>query len=205
MKLSREGQKMRSELVRQSIIDTALEMGKKEGFDSISIRKIINKMEYSTGVFYHHFKDKQEILEAIEMEETKKLHSDIAKVHDENKDFVYNTTAVFHMITKLAYKEPEIYNLVVLRKYKRKENTNENPRSSSGPRWITVISQSIQKGIQSGDLKEMDPTRAAYSIWSSFLGFNLLISYEKDLTLDEVEEMFQVQMNIILKGVLKHE
>ncbi len=202
--MSREGQKMRSELVRQSIIDTALEIGKKEGFDSLSIRKIINKMEYSTGVVYHHFKDKQEILDVIEMEETKKLHSDIAKLHDENKDFVYNTTAVFHMITRLSYKEPEIYNLVVLRKYKRKEN-NENSRASSRPMWITMISQSIQKGIQSGDIKEMDPTRAAYSIWSSFLGFNLMISYEKDLTLNEVEEMFQVQMNIILKGVLKHE
>lgn len=139
------------------------------------------------------------------MEETKKLYIDIAKLYDENKDFVYNTTAVFHMVTRLAYNEPEIYNLVVLRKYKRKENTNENPRESSSPRWITTISESIKKGIQSGDLKEMDPTRAAYSIWSSFLGFNLLISYEKELTLNEVEEMFQVQMNIILKGVLKHE
>lgn len=203
--MAREGQKIRSELVRQTIIDTALEMGKKEGFDSISIRKIINKMQYSTGVVYHHFKDKQEILDAIEMEETKKLYARIAMIHDDKKDFVHNTKEVFHMVTRLAHEEPEIYNLVVLRKYRRKEDNNETHEKSSKPMWITKISESIEKGIKSGKLKEMDPMRAAYSVWSSFLGLNLLISYDKDLTVEEVEEMFQVHMNIILKGILKNE
>lgn len=203
--LAREGQRIRSELVRNTIISTALEMGKEEGFDSISIRKIINKMQYSTGVVYHHFKDKQEILDAIEMEETKKLYARIATTHDDKKDFLYNTKAVFHMITRLAYEEPEIYNLVVLRKYRRKEDNHETHDKSSKPMWIAKISESIEKGIKSGLIKEMDPMRAAYSVWSSFLGLNLLISYDKDLTIEEVEDMFQVHMNIILKGILKHE
>ena len=48
--MAREDQKMRSEQVRQAILDTALKMGMGEGFDELSIRKIIKEMNYSTGI-----------------------------------------------------------------------------------------------------------------------------------------------------------
>ena len=44
--MAREDQKMRSEQVRQAILDTALKMGMGEGFDELSIRKIIKEMNY---------------------------------------------------------------------------------------------------------------------------------------------------------------
>ncbi len=75
--MAREDQKMRSEQVRQAILDTALEMGMREGFDELSIRKIIKEMNYSTGIIYYHFKDKQEIIDAIEEKETEWLKSTI--------------------------------------------------------------------------------------------------------------------------------
>lgn len=194
--MSREDQKMRSETVRQTILNTALEMGIREGFESISVRKIINEMKYSTGVVYHHFKDKQEIIDAIEAEETNKLYTAITDLLDDTKDIVCNMEAVFHLITRLAFEEPEKYNLVVLHKYSR--------RNSNQPKWISYISENLKDGIQAGLIKEMDVDKSAFSIWSSFLGFNLLISRHTNLTIEEVEEMFQVQIDIIWKGVLNN-
>ena len=152
--MPREEQKMRSEHIRQAILDTALEIGIKEGFEEVSIRKIIKQMNYSTGVVYHHFKDKQEIINAIETAQTQWLHSQIKELLDPNKDIAAEMKTVFYRITRLAYEEPE---------------------------------------------------KAAFSIWSSFLGFNLMISTHTDLTWEQAEEMFQVQLNMILKGVLSHE
>ena len=68
--MARDEQRERSEKVRQAILDTAMEMGLREGFDEVSIRKITQKMKYSTGVVYHHFKERQEIIDAIEQAET---------------------------------------------------------------------------------------------------------------------------------------
>ncbi len=193
--MAREEQKMRSESVRQAILDTALEIGMKEGFEELSIRKIINQMKYSTGVVYHHFKDKQEIIDAIEAAETNWLQGQIKELLDESKDVAAEIETVFKRILKLAFEEPEKYNLIVLHKYSR--------RKSKQPGWIKHLSKRLQDGINTGLIKEMDTEKAAFAIWSSFLGFHLMISRQRELTMEEAEEMFKVQLNIILKGVLQ--
>lgn len=195
--MAREEQKMRSEVVRQTILDTALEIGITEGFEAVSIRKIIQKMQYSTGVVYHHFKDKQEIIDAIEIAETGWLRSQITELLDDKKDVITNMKAVFHRILLLAYEEPEKYNLIVLHKYSRSK--------SNKPEWISHISQNLKEGMEAGFIKKMDSEKAAFSIWSSFLGFNLMISRYTDLTLENAEELFSTQFDIILGGILNHE
>lgn len=191
--MARDEQKERSEKVRQAILDTAMEMGLKEGFDEISIRKITQKMKYSTGVVYHHFKERQEIIDAIEEAETLRLNAIIASVQDASKDVLQNMEATFHGVTLLAYEEPELYNLIVLRKYSRKTPVR--------PRWIEYLSGHLKAGMDSGLIRPMDPDRVAISVWSSFLGFNLMISRLPALPPDEVEAMFRTQFDVLLRGI----
>jgi AcrR family transcriptional regulator len=195
--MAREEQKMRSERIRQAILDAALEIGIKEGFEEVSIRKIVKKMKYSTGVVYHHFKDKQEIIDDIEFTEAEWLHAQITELLDSTKDILSEMETVFHRIMKLAFEEPEKYNLIVLHKYNK-----GNPDQS---KWISYLSEKLKKGVEAGLIKEIDSKKAAFSIWSSFLGFNLMISRYTELTMEQAEEMFQVQFDIILKGVLLNE
>lgn len=195
--MAREEQKMRSEMVRQEILDTALEIGIQEGFEEVSIRKIIKKMKYSTGVIYHHFKDKQEIIDAIEQTQTAWLRAQLTELLDNKQNIVSEMETVFHRVMKLAFEEPEKYNLIVLHKYSR--------RNSGQPEWISHLGKNLKKGMEAGLIKEMDWEKAAFSVWSSFLGFNLMISRHQDLTWEQAEEMFRVQFDIILKGVLSHE
>ena len=195
--MAREEQKMRSGLVRQAILDTALDIGIREGFEGVSIRKIIKEMKYSTGIIYHHFKDKQEIIDAIEQKETEWLRSKIMELLKDNDDILSKMEMVFHMIMKLAFEEPEKYNLIVLHKYSRK-----NPGQSG---WISYLARELKEAMNEGKIRKMDCEKAAFSVWSSFLGFNLMISRHIDLTTDEAEEMFKVQFDIILKGVISNE
>jgi len=195
--MAREEQKMRGELIRQAILDTALEIGISEGFEEVSIRKIIKKMKYSTGVIYHYFKDKQEIIDAIEFTQTEWLSTQITELLDINKNILSEMETVFHRIMKLALEEPEKYNLIVLHKYSRK--------NYGQPKWISYLSEKLRAGMEAGLIKVIDSDKAAFSIWSSFLGFNLMISRHTDLTIEQAEEMFRVQFDIILKGVLSND
>lgn len=193
--MARDEQKERSEKVRQAILDTAMEMGLKEGFDEVSIRKITQKMKYSTGVVYHHFKERQDIIDAIEEAETLRLNAVIASVQDEAKNVLENMEDTFHRVTLLAREEPELYNLIVLRKYSRK--------APEKPRWLGFLSGRLKAGMDAGLIREMDPDRAAFSVWSSFLGFNLMVSRLQALPLDEVEGMFRTQFDVLLRGIRK--
>lgn len=195
--MAREDQKMRSEQVRQAILDTALKMGMGEGFDELSIRKIIKEMNYSTGIIYYHFKDKQEIIDAIEEKETEWLKNKIMGIIQPEMDILLEMEKVFHMIMRLAVEEPEKYNLIVLQKYSR--------RKPAKPGWILYLASRLEKVMEEGRIRKMDSEKMAFSIWSSFLGFNLMLSRYPDLAPDEAEKMFRIQFDILLKGVLVNE
>lgn len=191
--MARDEQKLRSEAVRQAILDTAYEMGLQEGFEAVTVRKIINKMKYSTGVVYHHFKDKQEIIDAIEEAETKRLRAVITAIIDEKADFISNMRAVFRRVMLLALEEPEKYNLIVLHKYSR--------HKTGLPEWISYIAGNLKKSMQEGTVRPLDADKAAFAVWSSFLGFDLMISRLSGLSPETAEELFNAQFDIILNGL----
>src|ERR1035438_1121367 len=51
--------------LRDEILDAARALFVKEGYESVSIRKIADKVEYATGTIYLYFRDKAEILDRI--------------------------------------------------------------------------------------------------------------------------------------------
>jgi len=53
------------EQIKSKIFDAASEIIIDEGLAKLSIRKIADKIEYSPGVIYNYFKDKNEIVELI--------------------------------------------------------------------------------------------------------------------------------------------
>ena len=193
--MARDEQKLRSEQVRKAILDIAMEMGIREGFDSVSIRKIIHQMNYSTGVVYHHFKDRQEIIDAIEEEETARLNGIIRSLQDASKNVLENMETTFRRVTQLAFEEPEKYNLIVMHKYSRK-----SPKNLA---WLPYLSGNLRKGMEGGLIREMDPDKAAFTVWSSFLGFNLMVSRMRELAAEEVEALFRAQFDLILRGIAR--
>ena len=51
--------------LREEILDAARTLFVKDGYESVSIRKIAEKVEYAPGTIYLYFKDKAEILDKI--------------------------------------------------------------------------------------------------------------------------------------------
>jgi AcrR family transcriptional regulator len=194
--MSRDDQKTRSEQVRQAILDTALQIGMEEGFEAVSIRRIVDRMKYSTGVIYHHFQDKQEIIDAIEAAESQRFFAMIRGMQDETKGFLENMRTTFHRTMLLALEEPEKYNLIVLHKYSR-----HNP---AAPMFLGYLSTHLQQAMDAGQLRKTDPERLAFCLWSSFLGFHLALS-RSGMEVTAAEALFDEQYSMILQGILYSE
>lgn len=61
------------EHIRKIIFDAASDIIIEDGFEMLSIRKIADRIEYSPGVIYNYFKDKNEIVERIIAENIKRI------------------------------------------------------------------------------------------------------------------------------------
>ena len=56
--MSRQHQQERSEAVKQMILEAALEIELEDGEDKVTVRRIGEKIGYSTGVIYYHFRSR---------------------------------------------------------------------------------------------------------------------------------------------------
>ncbi len=195
--MDREAQRERSDALKQDIIDTALEIGLNEGFEAVSIRKIVGTLRYSTSVVYYHFKNKQEIIDAVVERETQRVNGIVRAAIDESASAVENIKNTFHAVTMLALREPETYRLVVPRKF--------GERSAARQPWLDNLTGVLLKAMASGEIRKMDAGRAAFAIWSSFLGFHILLSLQPELNMKQAEAMFEVQFDILMNGVLSRE
>jgi AcrR family transcriptional regulator len=59
--------------LRRVILDAAREIFAREGYESFSMRKLAEKIEYSPGSIYLHFKNKEELFETLVEESFERL------------------------------------------------------------------------------------------------------------------------------------
>ena len=64
--------------MRERIINVAIEMFVKEGYEKTSIRNIAEKIEYSPATIYLYYKDKDELLYDVQAQAFEKLDETIA-------------------------------------------------------------------------------------------------------------------------------
>ena len=61
-RLNIETKEMRNKKLKQQIFDVALQMMKEVGFENITLRMICQEANISTGMFYQHFENKEDLL-----------------------------------------------------------------------------------------------------------------------------------------------
>ena len=191
--MGRNDQQKRSEEVRRLIIETTMQIIKEEGFDSVSIRKISDRMGYSTGVIYYHFKDKQEIIDTIHEQADTQIKEIVQKFFKEDTGCLEMIKNVFYGIMQIAVKQRDMFDLVVMNKYSDR-NEKINP-------WLDIIASVLDRAVLNGEIKPLDTYQSAFAIWSSFLGFNYMIIKIDDIDMAKADKMFETMSEIMFGGL----
>ncbi|WP_313371334.1 TetR/AcrR family transcriptional regulator, partial [Sedimentibacter sp.] len=139
--------------VKQHILNVAMELFYEKGYDNTSINAIIENVGVSKGAFYHYFKSKEDVLEAVagrhievEITITKKAAEERYLNALEKINKVFNevlTHKVLDMgerqkISKFFESEGNV-------KFQRK--VVENKIKLLTPLYLSIIKQGIMEGI----------------------------------------------------------
>ncbi len=100
------------EKVRVAILTTAWQMVKEEGWQSLSIRKIADAIEYSVPVIYDHFESKEAILIEFANEGLRLLTKKIQQAKEKSDDPVEQLKAMADAYWHFALKNKEYYQLM---------------------------------------------------------------------------------------------
>lgn len=195
--MGRERQIQKNEETRKAILNTAISIGLDEGFDELSIRKITDKLGYSAGIVYHYFKDKQEILDTIHTKTSMELKNAVEECIEEDRSFEENIKVVFNMLSEISIYEPELFKLILLNKY-----SHDN---QSVDVWLDMIVHCVELGIQSGELRHIDPEVTSHILLNSFIVTQMVLENRQNADESMIERVFDSELDVILNGILRRE
>lgn len=98
---------------RRFLMDALMNLILEEGYDSVTVREIVQKAGVNRSTFYLHFRDKQDILSHMEDEILNELassvrnpsftHESALRDYEESGEPIYSAVALFKHIEKYAH------------------------------------------------------------------------------------------------------
>lgn len=174
--------------MKDDILAAARDISNQEGFASISIRKIAQKIEYTPSIIYHYFSSKEDILEQLLESGYLKLTTALASskmISDDPEDILSTMTRTY---IEEALKIPEEFAIV---------HTDSSPNvikhtsflfkgASEKRKAIQLIKKCIIDMHQKEGWEEEKVELTAQSIAAATMGLALKIIVEKNL--DEAQK-----------------
>jgi AcrR family transcriptional regulator len=100
-----------AERTRDVIIEAARELFVRDGYESVSVRRIASKAGVSHGTIYLHFRDKDDLLLQISEEQFARLFGRLRRL-PRSKDPLVRLEATFREIVLFGFSQPHEYLLM---------------------------------------------------------------------------------------------
>lgn len=109
----KERREREREEIRSVILDAARELFVQDGYESVSMRKIADRIEYSPTAIYFHFKDKEALLKEICAHDFLALAHDMAALQ-QVADPIERLRGAGHAYIEFGVRNPNHYRLMFM-------------------------------------------------------------------------------------------
>jgi AcrR family transcriptional regulator len=170
------------QLLRQQILDAARGLLVREGYDSLSMRRVAERIDYSPTAIYLHFKDKQELVFSLCEETFARLVRELETLTREFPDPLVRLRKGMERYIAFGLKNPNHYVPAFVLPpppdMDAKRQANMHAPESNGMRALATLRDTIADGVKAKKLRNVDPDVAARAAWASLHGItSLLINY----------------------------
>lgn len=142
---------------RDEILVAALKLFAEKGYFNTSLSDIGEQTGISTGAIYHQFKNKQAIAGALYKDVISSLNNSIDDIRRRSNTPVEQLRAIVDFMFSLAEQAPEVMRFLLSSRH-TEFLPEEKPLSGAVP--YDKIRKILLAGMQTGDLRRMDPMLA---------------------------------------------
>lgn len=151
---------------RDAILDTALTLFTERGYFNTSVHHIQKAAGISIGSIYHHFKNKEAVATALYDRLTEEMSRMILTVMEAHHTVQDRCRAVVKALFALTGEHPEKMAYMLHANHAEFINARK-PVCSSVP--FEMISSMVRNGMDTGEIRPMDPVAATVSIFGGAL------------------------------------
>lgn len=186
------------EEVRSKILSTAWQMVKVDGWQSLSIRKIADAIEYSVPVIYDHFENKEAILMEFATEGFRQLSKKIQSAIEKYSDPAEKLKTVADAYWSFAFRNKEYYQLMYGLGMSGCEIEKCFPERD---KFRSLVMEPITALISKSKNPKVNPCLKYYTFWSILHG---LISIKGMRNSNASDEVNKLVLDDAIEGFIKN-
>ena len=165
------------EEVRSKIMDAARSLFMTEGYERVTMRRIGDAIEYSPTTIYHHFEDKDDLLNCLCHEDFSRLLQVFEKQPppDDPVEWIRQLGLGY---AAFGRENPNHYRFMFMTPNKFDEG---HEVSMPGREAYGLLHAAVEKALEAGRFRPADPETMAQVLWASIHGaVSLLITVPPD-------------------------
>ncbi|HUC79353.1 MAG TPA: TetR/AcrR family transcriptional regulator [Flavisolibacter sp.] len=184
--------------MKAAILDTAWKLVKSEGWQSLSIRKIADAIEYSVPVIYDHFKNKEAILFEFAKEGFQLLTAKICKAKETCTNPEDQIRALADAYWDFAFRNQEHYQLMFSLGMAGCEMVSDMPEKAA---FRNQLLEPIHSLLENREGAAVNPCLKYHSLWSVMHG---LVSIKMMNNSDVSDELNKMVLDDAINGYIKN-
>ena len=198
----KERRERQQEDLRQKILDAASELFAKDGYESVSMRKIADKIEYSPTTIYLYFKDKNELLNEICEATFASLLKDWQKIENKADDSLTSLRKAMKAYVEFGLKYPFHYEVTFINPLADYLGKDEHPfEGSMGQKAFEKILSLVAKCMDAGEIKQANVATISQLIWAMGHGIVSLLNSHKDFPFVSKKALVEGSIDMIFNGI----
>jgi AcrR family transcriptional regulator len=189
--------------LRQEILDAARELFVREGVESVSIRKIADRIEYSPGTIYLYFSDKAEILRTLSEETFSKLDQKLKAIKDDSNDTLDSLRRGLRAYIEFGLQNPNHYLVTFVLAGRTLHESGQVPHGSGG-RCFENLRGIVHKCIQENIFRINDAEEASQVLWAGIHGITTLLITKPGFPFVEQTRLVDRVVDVLVEGLRRH-
>jgi len=194
------------EALRQQILAAARDLFAKHGYESVSMRKIAELIEYSPTSIYLHFRDKEELLHEICTETFQLLSNKLAKVGQSEGEPSQLLRRGLRVYVDFGISHPNHYRATFMmpHHHPREAGSCTKLDFGTGGQAFQFLMEAVRRVIESGPTRSTDVMAVSQALWVTVHGItSLLISKEREFPWIDKSRLIDITIDAAVTGLLR--
>jgi len=192
--------------LREDILDAARDLFIKEGYESLSMRRIAEKIEYSPTTIYLYFRDKDDLIRQVCQETFSMLIQTLKSLHLDFGNPVEGLREAGYAYIRFGLEHPDHYRAAFMMPHcnadPSKWPTPEEIENSAGMQCYHSVRMRVAECIRLGLFKPVDVEAASQAIWANVHGITSLLINDKLFPWADRETLIRTSVDTMLDGLL---
>jgi AcrR family transcriptional regulator len=189
-------------ILRQEILDAARDLFAREGYESVTMRRIADQIEYSPTTIYLHFKDKAELLHQVCEDTFSQLADHIERIGDESDDPVTALKKGLRAYIDFGLAHPNHYRVTFdMPAHYTEMPIEEYFLCTQGGRAFNSLVQAVEVSVQSGRFPRSDVQLTSQVLWAAIHGVTSLLINHPDFPWADRDTLIDALIETTVKGL----